>query len=273
MGANTTVAPTRHSHQTVEIPRVRTKVGAERVKSDGNSWTHRCERGETFDLRPPIDMIPARAALFDLDLTIVRVDTARLYVRYQRQIGEATLRDALQVAWWVVLYRFNLIDAPRVAVRALAQLKGMPEIVLAARCDDWFHRYVERHICDRARLTVAEHRIRGDLLAMVTGASPYAARPIARTLGIEHVLATRLEVRDGIFTGSPVFPLCYAEGKVQQARELLARHDLGLQDAVFYSDSITDLPLLEAVGTPVVINPDPGLARVARQRGWRVERW
>jgi HAD superfamily hydrolase (TIGR01490 family) len=218
-------------------------------------------------------MPPLRAALFDLDRTLVRTDTARLYVRYQRSIGEASLADSLKVAWWALLYTFNLIDAPKVAVAALAQFKGVPEVVLAARCDDWFRRYVEPHVCDRARTTVRTHLEAGDLVAIVTGASPYAARPLAGILGIDHVLATQLEVEGGVFTGRPVFPLCFGEGKVELARALLETRGMRLADACFYSDSITDLPLLSAVGEAIVVNPDPRLRREAGRRGWRIESW
>ncbi|MBI5535316.1 MAG: HAD family hydrolase [Deltaproteobacteria bacterium] len=216
---------------------------------------------------------PRRAALFDLDRTLVRVDTARLYVRYQRQIGEADFVDMLRVSWWALLYTFNMIDAPRVAVKALAQFKGTPEVVIAARCDDWYRKFVEPHVSDAARTTVRRHREAGDLCAIVTGASPYAARPLARALGIEHALATQLEVVDGAFTGMPIFPLCFGEGKVQLTRTLLDEHGIDMQDATFYSDSVTDLPLLSAVGTAVAVNPDPRLRRQATRRGWRIEKW
>lgn len=214
-----------------------------------------------------------RAALFDMDRTLVRVETASLYVRYQRAIGEAQLKDSLQVAWWVLLYTFNLIDAPRVAAKAVSQLAGMSETAMSARCDDWFQSYVARHVSDAARAAVRRHRDRGDLLAIATGASPYAARPLARMLQIPHVLASEIEVAEGMFTGRPVLPLCYGDGKVARARALLEAGGIELGDATFYSDSITDLPLLEAVGEPVVVNPDPRLMRIARQRGWPIERW
>jgi HAD superfamily hydrolase (TIGR01490 family) len=121
---------------------------------------------------------------------------------------------------------------------------------------------------------VEEHRAKGDLLAIVTGASPYMARPLARRLGIPHLVSTELEVdRAGRFTGRVVEPLCYAHGKDQRAGELARRLGFRLDDAVFYSDSFTDLPLFERVGTPVAVNPDPRLSRVAKRLGWRVERW
>lgn len=219
-------------------------------------------------------MAAVRAALFDMDRTLVRRETASLYVRYQREIGEAGLRDSLRVAWWVLQYTFGVIDAPDVAERALRTLKGMHETTMSARCDDWFRRYVETHVCDLGRHAVEKHRARGDLLAIVTGASPYAARPLARRLGIPHVIASELEVgADGRFTGRVVDPLCYGKGKIVRTERLAAEHGFDLREATFYSDSFTDLPLLEHVREPIVVNPDPRLARVAKQRGWPVERW
>src|SRR5450755_4896405 len=154
-----------------------------------------------------------RAALFDMDRTLVRKETGSMYVRYQRELGEATWRDQLRALWWVTQYTLGVIDAPLIAARVTSTLAGMPEAVLSARCDDWFRRMVETHVCDRGRRAVAKHREAGDVVAIVTGASPYAARPLARLLGIPHVIASELELDDSRrFTGRPVLPLCYGEG-------------------------------------------------------------
>jgi HAD superfamily hydrolase (TIGR01490 family) len=166
------------------------------------------------------------------------------------------------------------VDAPQVAALAAKQLAGMPELVMAARCDDWFRRFVEPHVCDLGRRAVERHRERGEVLAIVTGASPYAARPLARRLGIPHVVASELEVdAAGRFTGRFEEPLCYGAGKIVRARRLAEELGFALEDSTFYSDSYTDLPLLEHVREPVVVNPDLRLARVARRRGWRIETW
>jgi HAD superfamily hydrolase (TIGR01490 family) len=215
-----------------------------------------------------------RAALFDMDRTLVRKETASLYVRYQREVGEATWRDQVRVLWWVAQYTLGVIDAPGVASRAMQSFAGMKETVLAAKCDDWFPRYVEKHVTDEGRRAVARHRAKGDVVAIVTGASPYAARPLARRLGIEHLVTSELEVgRDGCFTGKIVDPLCYGVGKLERAKRLADALGFAIDEATFYSDSYSDLPLLERVAEPVVVNPDPLLGRIAKRRGWRVERW
>jgi len=216
----------------------------------------------------------ARAALFDMDRTLVRKETASLYVKYQRAIGEATWRDTVQVLYWVTQYTFGIIDAPEVARKAARSFEGMPESVLAAHCEECFRRYVEVHLAEAGRAAVEHHRARGEVVAIVTGASPYAARPLARRLGIEHVVASELEVgADGRLTGRVVDPLCYGTGKIERASRLAAELGFRLEESVFYSDSFTDLPLLEHVAEPVVVNPDPRLRRHARRRGWRIESW
>jgi HAD superfamily hydrolase (TIGR01490 family) len=150
----------------------------------------------------------------------------------------------------------------------------MPETVLAARCDDWFLRDVERHITDAGRLAVRKHQDAGDVCAIVTAASPYAARPLARILGIDHVVSTVFQVdRQGLFTGKVEQPLCLGEGKVTRAQELGRRLGFSVEEAIFYTDSVQDLPLVERVGEAVCVNPDPRLRRIAKKRGYRVERW
>jgi HAD superfamily hydrolase (TIGR01490 family) len=215
-----------------------------------------------------------RAALFDMDRTLVRKETASLYVRYQRELGEARRRDLLRVTFWVAQYTLGIIDAPEVAARAVRSFEGISESALAARCDDWFRRWVEPHVCDLGRRAVERHRERGDLLAIVTGASPYAAKPLGRRLGIPHIVSSELEVDEsGRFTGRFVSPLCIGEGKVERARRFAAELGFALEEATFYSDSFTDLPLLEVVAEPVAVNPDFRLRSIAKQRGWRVETW
>lgn len=214
-----------------------------------------------------------RAALFDMDRTLIKKDSAGLYTRYRRDRGEASLKDAVQVGWWMIQYTLGVIDAPRVALRALEHFRGKEERWLIDSCEQWFVDYVLPTVQAKGRAAVEQHRAAGEFIAIVTGATSYVAKPLARELGIECVVCTELEVKDGCFTGRVIEPLCYGDGKLALARRAAEKHDFALADATFYSDSITDLPLLEAVGVPVVVNPDARLLRVARRRSWKIERW
>lgn len=212
--------------------------------------------------------------LFDMDRTLVRRDTASLYIRYQRDIGEANWKDGLRVAWWILQYSFGVIDAERVAEHAVLDYRGKREDWMVDMCRDWFRGYVLAHVSEHGRRAVERHRAAGDFVAIVTGATRYAAEPLAQELGIEHVVCTELEVAaDGCFTGKVKKPMCYGAGKITLTERYVAELGMSLEKATFYSDSITDLPLLERVDRPVVVNPDARLGRLARRRGWPIERW
>jgi phosphoserine phosphatase len=83
----------------------------------------------------------------------------------------------------------------------------------------------------------------------------------------------RAEVRDGVYTGRPSGPFTYREGKAEAIRQLAEREGIDLSESYAYSDSESDLPMLRAVGHPVVVNPDSALEKVARAEGWRIMRF
>ncbi len=122
---------------------------------------------------------------------------------------------------------------------------------------------------DAARL-IAEHHASGHVVAIVSGATRYIVKPGAEYLGVAHMLYTRLEVEDGVLTGRVHEPLCFDEGKIYWVQQFIEDEAVDLARSYFYTDSVTDLPLLELVGHPVVTNPDPILYRTAVRRRWPV---
>jgi HAD superfamily hydrolase (TIGR01490 family) len=212
------------------------------------------------------------AALFDVDRTLLHTDSATLYLRQQRARGEAGFRDTWRLAWWLLEYSLGVVDASAVARRVLGRYAGRGEAELATSFEEWFPRYALPELSSHGREVVRHHLARGDLVALLSGAPRYALAPLARELGIEHVVATEVETDRGRLTGR-VLGLCYGPAKVEFAARLLSQHGSSFAAATFYSDSITDLPMFERVARPVVVNPDFRLRRLARQRGWPVERW
>jgi HAD superfamily hydrolase (TIGR01490 family) len=113
---------------------------------------------------------------------------------------------------------------------------------------------------------------KNSLLAIITATNRFLTEPIAAAFGIEHLIATEPQMRGGRFTGDIVGPPCMREGKISWLDQWLSGRGASLADfpeSWFYSDSINDLPLLERVTHPVAVDPDPRLAEIARQRGWR----
>ena len=163
---------------------------------------------------------------------------------------------------------------PELAARAaFARVRGHDEARMREECRGWYGRVVRRYISQHGRREVERCRRAGALVAILSASTPYLTEPLADELGIEHVICTRLEVADGCFTGAWEHPLCYGEGKVERAQQWAERHGVDLARSTFYSDSISDLPMLEAVGFPRVINPDLRLRAVAAWRRYPVEHW
>lgn len=218
-------------------------------------------------------MPPVRAALFDMDKTLVRANTGIRYARWRVRKKQMRSRELAKVLGWSLQYTLGVVDAEAVSRFAARTLTGIEERSFAAECLGWFHDDVLPLVAPDAREEVERMRREGYVLAILSGSSPYATEPLAKELGIPHVLCTRLAVSEGRFTGEVVAPLAFGRGKVVLAERWAREHGVDLDASVFYSDSISDLPMLERVGEARVINPDPRLRWEARRRGWRVDRW
>jgi putative phosphoserine phosphatase/1-acylglycerol-3-phosphate O-acyltransferase len=149
----------------------------------------------------------------------------------------------------------------------------MAERVLEEAGQHTFERHLATQIYPESRALVKAHQEMGHTVAIITSATRYQAEPVAKELGIEHLLYTRLGVEDGILTGKVVKPTCYGEGKAAAGRSLASKYDLDLEQSYFYSDSDEDLPLFELVGRPRPLNPNRKLAQIAKERQWPVRRF
>jgi HAD superfamily hydrolase (TIGR01490 family) len=153
------------------------------------------------------------------------------------------------------------------------QMRGKSEKDFAERCRRWVEDEILPLLLPSALRKIERHREEGHVLAILSSSPSYVTRPIAETLGLDEVLSTQFEVEDGQFTGKLRGPCCYGKGKVHWAEDLVARTPIDLGASYFYTDSYSDLPMLERVGHGVVVNPDPRLKRAAKRRGWPVENW
>jgi HAD superfamily hydrolase (TIGR01490 family) len=212
-------------------------------------------------------------AFFDVDRTLVACNTGRLFLRDLRRRGEISFLRALQAVGWMAKYHLSLIDLQVVAARVAEQMRGWSEREFAERCRRWVEDEVLALLLPSALRKIERHRAEGHVLAILSSSPTYVTRPIAETLGIDEVLSTQFEVAAGQFTGRLVGPACVGRGKVHWAEDMGARRELDLDGSWFYTDSYTDMPMLERVGHQVVVNPDPRLRLTARRRGWPVEDW
>jgi len=212
-------------------------------------------------------------AFFDVDRTLVACNTGRLFLKDLRRRGEISFLRALRALGWMAKYHLSLIDLQQVAASIVSQMQGWSEREFAERCRRWVEDDVLPLLLQSALRKIEKHRAEGHVLAILSSSPIYVTRPIAETLGIEEVLSTQFQVDGGQFTGRLLGPACVGTGKVHWAEDMVARRQLDLGGSWFYTDSFTDMPMLERVGHRVVVNPDPRLRLMARRRGWPVEDW
>jgi HAD superfamily hydrolase (TIGR01490 family) len=213
------------------------------------------------------------AAFFDVDRTLVSCNTARLFLRDLRRRGEISFLRALRALGWMAKYHLSLIDLQIIAAKIAQQMQGKSESEFAERCKRWVEDDVLPLVTPGALRQLERHRSEGHVLAVLSSSPTYVTRPLAQTLGIEEVLSTTFEVDDGAFTGRLVGPACVGPGKIHWAESLRDRRGIDLAQSWFYTDSYTDVPMLERVGHAVVVNPDPRLRMAAKKRGWPVQDW
>ena len=214
----------------------------------------------------------AVAAFFDIDGTLIARNSAPLYMRHLQETGQARRRDVARTIYYVARYKLGLLDINRAVAVSLAWIRGRDETRVRTDCDAWYADVIRPYLYPAMAATVEAHRRAGHVLALLTSATRYLAEPLAADLRIPNMLVTQLLVRDGRFTGEAVRPVCYGDGKIYWAERFAADHGIDLRRSYFYTDSITDLPLLDRIGEPRIVNPDPRLRRTAGRRGWPVLR-
>jgi HAD superfamily hydrolase (TIGR01490 family) len=212
-----------------------------------------------------------RAAFFDMDRTVLRIDSGMSWMKFMYRRGELSPFGMAQATWWSLQYKLALLDIETLATRLVADLAGTPEDLMVEKADVWHQAYVADQVAPRAIASIEEHRRKGERVVLLTASTQYAAEVVARSLQMDP-LCSQLEVHDGTFTGR-IRQLCYGKNKIDIAERYAAEHGICLDESSFYSDSYNDLPMLSRVGTPVAVNPDARLWRHARRRGWQVARW
>ncbi len=211
------------------------------------------------------------AAFFDIDGTILSINSAASFARYMWEIGVARPRDLAFAAWFLALYRLGVLRPGDVLDRSTAGLVGKPERWLIEHATHWYERDVRSKIRGGVAAHLEAHRSAGHVPVLLSSSTCYLGNPLGDELGVAHRLVNRLVVDEqGQFTGAFAQPLCYGPGKLSHARRFADDHRVDLAASYFYTDSVTDLSVLEQIGHPRVVDPDPRLAREARRRGWPV---
>jgi HAD superfamily hydrolase (TIGR01490 family) len=211
------------------------------------------------------------AAFFDLDKTVIAKSSALAFGRPFYRDGLIGRRDVIKGAYAQLMFR--------VGGGSDEQTMGRTRDYLTELCKGWrveqvrqivheaLDELIHPYVYAEAAALIEEHRAAGRDVVLVSTSGDEMVRPIGELLGITDIIATRMVVDNGCYTGAIEF---YAAGlnKVTAVRALAEERDYDLDASYAYSDSVTDAHLLASVGHPTAVNPDRGLRRIAVERGW-----
>lgn len=214
----------------------------------------------------------AGAAFFDLDKTVIATSSALAFGRPLYHGGLMGRRDVLKAAYAQLAYLIAGADEDQMARTRdyLAQLcRGWEVEQVSQIVAETLGELIDPYIYAEAVELIAEHRAAGRDVVLVSASGEEMVRPIGLLLGIEDVIATRMVSKDGRYTGEVEF---FAAGpaKAEAMTEFAAQRGYDLADCYAYSDSVTDLPMLQAVGHPTAVNPDRALRKMSAEHDWPV---
>lgn len=213
-------------------------------------------------------------AFFDLDRTLIASNSAIGWLWQEITAGNVRPLEGLKGAVWLTRYSLGAADMATAVTTTIGAMKGRSESDLKTRMSAFYESSVRPRLRPGARQALARHRANGDRLVLLTSSSKYLSQLVVRDFGLDEYYCTDLEVgADGLFTGQPVGHPCFGVGKIVAARRCAEAAGIALSVCTFYTDSASDLPMLEAVGHPVAVNPDLRLGRIARARHWPIEDW
>ena len=213
-----------------------------------------------------------RLVLFDLDNTLLAGDSDFEWAQFliEQEVLDREVYEARNQGFYDQ-YKSGVLDIRAFLDFQLKPLSRHPRAVLDAWHREFMARKIRPIMREKARELVERHR--DDVRVVITATNSFVTAPIAREFGIDNLIATEPEERNGEFTGNVAGVPCFREGKIQRLESWLAAQDKSLAsfaESWFYSDSLNDLPLLERITHPVAVDPDTTLRAHAERRGWRI---
>ncbi len=220
----------------------------------------------------PSDANRSIAAFFDLDKTVIARSSALAFTKPFYSGGLINRRSVIKSAYAQLLFTLTGADedqVERLRAHVTDMCRGWPVDQITTIVDETLHDIVEPLVFAEATELIANHQARGHDVVLISASGLEMVEPIGRLLGVDAVRASRMAVVDGKYSGELEF-YCYGEAKASAIRELAATNGYDLAECYAYSDSVTDLPMLAAVGHPTAVNPNRALRKEATAHGWPI---
>jgi HAD superfamily hydrolase (TIGR01490 family) len=210
-------------------------------------------------------------AFFDFDKTLIDVESPKLGIRYMWERGQISLLFILKIMVANILFKRNLISDESMARVLISYYRNKKLEQFEAEAHDYYRNIIKPHLAPNIAKKVRDHKEQGHILILISAGIRYLLKPVVDDLGFDHLICTDLEIgRDGSLTGNPDGPICADNYKRVYASILASDLDLDLDLSYAYSDHHADIPLLDLVGYPNVVEPTDQLRKVAIERGWPI---
>jgi HAD superfamily hydrolase (TIGR01490 family) len=213
------------------------------------------------------------AAIFDVDDSLLDGNAGTIFTWYL--YSEKVMRPEMRSRIPRVIYeyaRHRMTEQDMVEVGSRCQ-QGLYADVVKAHAHACFERHLRKRITSGAIRQIRKHLLSGHFVAIASGSSQYIIDEVGQHLRVHAAVGTRTRIVDGKITDQIVPPVVFREGKRAAVERLAEKWDVDLSRSFLYSDSVADVPLFEAVGNPVVVNPKAPFQALADKRGWEVVQW
>lgn len=216
------------------------------------------------------------AAFFDVDGTLVDSTIVHYYMYFRRRLMGRWTGPLWQAAYYLRCVYYLILDRTnrsRMNVVFYRDYTGMNADVVRALAEDCYRDLIVPQLFPDAAACVAQHQQAGRRVVFVTGSLDFIMAPLARALGVDDVLAAEMIERDGLLTGDLSGPPIGEVVKADRIRTFAAEGGIDLAGSYAYGDSVADVPMLECVGHPHVVNPGTALASIAQTHDWPTHQW
>jgi HAD superfamily hydrolase (TIGR01490 family) len=212
-------------------------------------------------------------AFFDLDHTLISEVSGKILMQQAYKNGILSSNYIFQGIIFSILHKFDLINPDRIMDKMVNNLKGISESTIKELINKIFDNHFKRVVKEKAKTEIKQHKNNQGKTVILSASLPYICKPLKEILEMDDIICSSLEVQNGIFTGKPIGNFCYGKEKYLRAIQYCEEFNFSLTEAYFYTDSISDLPLLQVVGNPICVCPDSTLRQIAVKSNWIIYEW
>jgi HAD superfamily hydrolase (TIGR01490 family) len=209
-------------------------------------------------------------AFFDLDHTILSINSGKALIQMAYRKGLLSKPELLNAFWFSVAYRLKLGDTINLLVKMVGWIKGKNEKSLDDLAGIVFNEQVLNSLREEIITEISHHKDNGAITAILSSSIMPLCSRVAGHLGIDDIICSDLEIKDGVYTGKATGNICFGKEKAVRLTEYCLKNNFNPSESYYYGDSIDDFHALSIVGYPVCVYPDKRLRKIAESRGWKI---